>query len=194
MTEPQSSGSGNFLTNPSNRKYWLIGGGTIGAVLVYKYFKSRSTATSTAGSTAATSTDSSLDPVTGVPYSEEEQYSGITTADGAVGQSFNAATGTYGVDPRALASELSDLGYSSNAGQGSTNPGVAYNNTAGKIVYDQATATYGQADASGGINWLNNTQAALVGATQDNATIIANANRDHGTNYTPAPVQNPATT
>lgn len=97
------------ITNPAmggdKRKYFIIGGGTVAAYLIYKYYKSKSSGTASAAATSTPSTTdpNAIDPVTGIPYSEESSYNGTGLYQG-VGNpaayfqgsnTFDAATGQW---------------------------------------------------------------------------------------------------
>lgn len=103
------------LQDPGKKKWFIIGGGTVAAYLIYKFYKSRSASASSAGTPVggSTSTDAGIDPTTGIPYSEEYGTSG---GYGAVpsGLSFNAATGQF---QPAASTIVGAVPYSDNSGQ-----------------------------------------------------------------------------
>lgn len=80
---------------------FIVGGGVAAAYVVYRYYKSKSAAGVTAPS-GATDTSQTVDPTTGVPYSEEYGYGssygtavGNPAANPSGGLSYDAATGQY---------------------------------------------------------------------------------------------------
>lgn len=135
----------NSLKEPGSKKWVIVSGGAVAAYLAYKYYKNKSAAaTSSAGTpatgvTADTASEASLiDPNTGIPYSEEEDYgaipSGLTfdaqtgqfvpAASTIVGQPYSANSNGQGTpvgDPNAIASNLLSA-YAYNAGK----PGGGY--------------------------------------------------------------------
>lgn len=108
------------LQDPGKKKWFIIGGGTVAAYLIYKFYKSRSASASSAGTPVggSTSTDAGIDPTTGIPYSEEYGTSG---GYGAVpsGLSFNAATGQF---QPAASTIIGSVPYSDNSGQAAGDP------------------------------------------------------------------------
>lgn len=52
-----------------DRKWWLIGGGSVALIVAYSYHKSKVAAQAAAATTNAT--DPTIDPATGVPYADE---------------------------------------------------------------------------------------------------------------------------
>lgn len=107
----------NSLKEPGSKKWVVVGGGAVAAYLAYKYYKNKSAAaTSTAGTpatgvTADTASEAALiDPNTGIPYSEEEDYGAIPS-----GLTFNAQTGQF--QPAASTIVGGATPYSTNTGQ-----------------------------------------------------------------------------
>lgn len=108
----------NTLKQPGSKKWIIIGGGGVAAFIAYRYYKSKSAAATTTSATGglatdtASGTDTSIDPSTGIPYSEEEAYGGIPS-----GLTFNAQTGKF---QPAASTIVGDVPYSSNSGQSTT--------------------------------------------------------------------------
>lgn len=168
------------LQEPGKKKWFIIGGGTVAAYLVYRFYKSRSAGSSTSAAVDSSTVDAGIDPTTGIPYSEEYGtsggYGGIPS-----GLSFNAQTGQW---QPAASTIVGDVPYSSNSGQAADPSIIDYGSTAAKFLYDQRTATYGQVEPDGTINWLTGVQATVLGANQSNASSIADAGRVDA-NYQP---------
>lgn len=134
---PQSGGKKKLST----RNKWVIGGvavvGTIGAVWYYKK--------QSASSTAANSTDSGIDPNTGIPYADE-----TSGADS-------------GIDPNTGVPYADEYGGFNNAGIGSV-PGLlgTYDPLTGTYVPGSGTATTTPTTPGTNAEWAAAAEATLV--------------------------------
>jgi len=71
------------------RTYVYVAGAGIVLVLGYRYYKNKSTATATTAPT-----DNTIDPVTGVPYAQEQAYSDVGTPYGSLGGGYYTTSAT----------------------------------------------------------------------------------------------------
>lgn len=92
-------------------KWWLIGGGLAVAFVVYEYRK-RAASSSTA---AQASTNTAIDPATGVPYANE--VAGSSSIDPTTGIPYADETGDYGTTYGSPYSALGGLSYNAATGQ-----------------------------------------------------------------------------
>lgn len=94
MTEP--SRAGGLLKN----KFFLVGGVVAAGLVIYEYRKQKtaSATVASASTAAATSTDPTIDPTTGIPYSDED-YSAALASGSAVGSPYGGAANTVNISP-----------------------------------------------------------------------------------------------
>lgn len=158
------------------------------AAVVIAWFTYRKLANPTATTTAGTATVPTL---------------GTGTVTGSSGAPDNSAIAGFGAYLNTIQSEIAALTDASAAGNGGPTtmlpgPGPDYSGTTNKLLYDLRTATYGQVQANGSVDWLTNTQAAIVGATQANSTQVSDAGRLSAPNQNitnlPPPPPTPAPT
>lgn len=95
--------------------WWLIGGGAGLVLVIYLYRKG----SSSSGSSTAANSSSAIDPLTGLPYSEDNQVDPLT------GMTYLAEAQEYGSVSAAEAAVSSGSAYGSSGG------GSAYSGTAG---------------------------------------------------------------
>lgn len=160
MSEP--NGAVPAKNKDDKRKQTIIAVSAVLGVLLTYILIRRSQAASATGASTATplSTASTATPATDATSTAlgniSNQLGALTSQ---LTSQASAATATPAVDPN-------------------TNPGIGYGvNNTGNFLYDLKTATYGQVQSNGGIDWLTGTQAAVVGANQGNATKVSDAGR-----------------
>lgn len=115
--------------------WWIVGGG-VGLVVAYVFYKHMSASASSASGSASSS--SAIDPVTGLPYSQDnqidpmtgltylaeaQQYGSVQAAEEQVtsGAAYYGQTGTSGVD---------DSGYPTYTATGTATTGTTYSTNA----------------------------------------------------------------
>lgn len=155
------------LKQPGKSKWFIIGGGTIAAYFVYKYVKDKNaTATTTTDTSTSTATDTSIDPTTGIPYSEEEDYAGIPSSiTNPVGLTFNAQTGQFEQSPSTI---IGASAYSTNTGQSAapSDPDALASNFLSAYSYNSGQpggGYYGVTTSGETVNLTPAEQLALAG-------------------------------
>lgn len=177
----------NSLKEPGSKKWVVVGGGAVAAYLAYKYYKNKSaTATSSAGTpatgvTADTGAEAALiDPNTGIPYSEEEDYGGIPS-----GLSFNAQTGQF---QPAASTIVGAQPYSANTGQSGDPNALLSTYLPGSFYIDYTTGN--KTGGIYGVDSLGNTIPITTAQWKALASQGALATKTYGT--PPAPAKSPA--
>lgn len=135
--------------------WWLIGGGVavVGGYLFWKH-----EANSSAASSSSSSDSSAIDPVTGLPYSEDN------TVDPATGLTYLAEAQEYGSVQAAEEMVTSGSAYYGDTGTGDIDTGNPYPSTS---TSTGSTATTYTTNAQ----WASAVQAGLVGVGYSSESI-----------------------
>ncbi len=143
----------SFKKLSTGGKVAVAGGGLAAVYLVYRYKKNQSAATSSAASNPA-----AIDPVTGLPYSEDN------TVDPLTGQAYLAEAQQYGsvsAAEAALSAAGSGYGYGSSGGGGygySSSYGAAGTSTGSGLATDTTQGTSYASNAA----WAQAVEAGLT--------------------------------
>lgn len=147
-----------------------LAGGAAGLVVLYALYRRNKTAaaaTTSANTVAATGTNPGATGTTAVAGLSGTPNTQTSDIENWVNDQLNAfAANQPGAAP-ATAPVPS-----------AADPGVQYGqNNTNQFVYDDRTATYGQVQNNGGVDWLTGLQATILGASQKNAAAVSDAGR-----------------
>lgn len=150
--------SGHKINN-----WWIIGGGGA-AVAVWYFYKNASNNSSTSSSSDSATSASSTDPVTGLPYSEDNQIDPLT------GMTYLQEAQEYG-SVSAAESEVSEDGYTAEGGYGADEYGAV--DSGYPTLYEGDTSTNDTTSFSTNAAWAQAVTSGLASLGYSSTSISA---------------------